>query len=63
MTDLELSVLIDMRSNENQDMAIRRYVYETNISLGSMLSRAKASEQELKRVRKLLKLALGCKVG
>lgn len=36
-----------------------RITYEVEMALGAMESRARASEQELKRVRKLLKKALG----
>lgn len=59
MTDEELRSLIGMFPGENQDSAIQRYAYEVENRVGSMLTRAQASEQELKRVRKLLKKALG----
>ena len=58
MTDGELSSLIGMRPGEDQATAIRRYVRETQNNYGAVMSRAEAAEQELKRVRKLLKKAL-----
>jgi len=61
MTDDELSGLIGMRPGEDQAAAIRRYVRETQHHYVSVVSRAEAAEQELKRVRKLLKKALGTK--
>jgi DnaJ-class molecular chaperone len=60
MTDAELATLIGgMRCDENQDDAIRRYVRETENRYGSKVSELAAADQELKRIRKLLRKALG----
>lgn len=62
MTDEELGELIGgIRIGEDHAAAIRRYVRETQDHYGSVVSRAEVAEQELKRVRKLLKKALGGK--
>lgn len=58
MTDDELASIIGLRPGEDQDTAIRRYVRETRNAYGALQSRCAAAEQELKRIRKLLKKAL-----
>ena len=57
MIDDELANLIGLRPGEDQDAAIRRYVRETRNAYGSLQSRTAAAEQELKRIRKVLKKA------
>jgi tRNA C32,U32 (ribose-2'-O)-methylase TrmJ len=55
MTDEELKSIIGMFPGETQDSAIQRYAYEAEERVGSMLTRARASEQELKRLRKIIR--------
>lgn len=55
MSDEELAALIGMRPDEDQHTAIRRYVRETEDHYGSLLSRTTAAEQELKRLRRIIK--------
>ncbi len=60
--DCDLADLIGVRFDEETPAdSIRRYVEETRNAYGSLKSRADAAEQELKRVRKLLKRALVAK--
>lgn len=60
MTDKELGELIGgIRIGEDHAAAIRRYVRETQNNYDSVVSRAEAAEQKLKRMRKLLNKALG----
>ncbi len=55
MIDDELANLIGLRPGEDQDTAIRRYVRETQNAYGALQSRTDAAEQELKRIRKMLR--------
>jgi hypothetical protein len=55
VTDDELAALIGMRPDEDQHTALRRYVREVEDSCGSTLSRAVAAEQELRRLRRIIK--------